>query len=399
LLNSLSSPVRRNRSQWTAIGLFALVPLLALAGGLGLAPLAALAGLVALPGPAGWRRGLAPNAPLALAVLFLAWASLAQAWSPSDADQIVQVWGGAILYGAFVLACANMVESRRDWPRMAALASVAVLGALLLIELSTGMLLTRTVNGLSPDDPALARGVGRGASVYAVMAGPAAALALAYAPSGRWLAAALALAGIPITLSFGQAANFAAFIAAAAAFGVAVLRPRTAVYATGLGAALWIVSAPAAVTALEPVGESLRASLAFSWEWRWETWSYARDLIIEKPFLGWGMDAARTFDETVRMRGFEIERMPLHPHSAAMQLWLELGMVGAFLGAAALTGIVAAGLGRPLPRAQAAGAAAAIAAMAMLSFVSYGVWQEWWWATGFIAAASVVLIGEGRESA
>jgi len=376
---------------------FLLTPLLATGGGLALSPLLALGGIIAFPGPDGWRRAIRPGAAIGIALLFLVWLGVAQLWSPSDAEQVSLVWAGVLLYGAFTLACMRMPEDQRTWPRAAFAAGVAALAVMLVVEAATGAWFTRSIKQLSLDNPALFRNVGRGASVFVVLAGPAAAMALAHFRHGRWVALALGAAAVSIALSFDMIANAVALVAAAAAFALACWRPRSALFGAALAAALWIVFAPMVITAAGPLSPEMRADMAFSWEWRWETWTYARELIVQRPFQGWGMDASRTFDQIVAMRGFDLERMPLHPHSAALQLWLELGMVGALLGAAALVALVhAASDHLDMPRAQAAAAASALAAMAVLSFVSYGVWQEWWWATAFLAASACILIGRGR---
>lgn len=373
------------------------LPLLAAGGGLALSPLLALAGIITFPGPSGWRRALRPGAAIGVSLLFLIWLGVTQLWAPGDAEQLWLVWAGCLFYGAFALACMDLPEPFRRWPRIAVLAAIIGLAALLLFEAATHALLTRMVKDLADANPAVLRNVGRGASVYVILAGPGVALALTRSRIGPWLATFIALSAIPIALSFGMAANLVALIAAAAAFLLATRWPRSTLFGVVLVTAMWIIFAPLAITAIGPLGPEARADLAFSWEWRWETWTYARELIVQRPFLGWGMDSARTFNDTVQMRGFTVDRMPLHPHSAALQLWLELGMIGAMLGAAALVSVIHSASSRMnMPRPQGAAAASALAAMTVLSFVSYGVWQEWWWATAFIAASACILIGRGR---
>ena len=70
--------------------------------------------------------------------------------------------------------------------------------------------------------------------------------------------------------------------------------------------------------------------------------------------------------------------LPLHPHNAALQLWLELGVPGAVLFA-----LFAALLWRALatarwPRLYAAATGAGLTVALVASFTTYGVWQEWW---------------------
>ena len=93
------------------------------------------------------------------------------------------------------------------------------------------------------------------------------------------------------------------------------------------------------------------------------------------------------------------EALPLHPHNAAIQIWLELGGIGALLYAVLLfilTQMIwrqAQGL---LLRASLMGGWASAVAMLHLS---YGVWQFWWIATlGMIAAMLLILVRQEGSS-
>jgi O-antigen ligase len=113
-------------------------------------------------------------------------------------------------------------------------------------------------------------------------------------------------------------------------------------------------------------------------------WQFVAQRIEEKPLLGWGLHASRSMPgakETVA-RGAEI--LPLHPHNGPLQLWLELGAIGAVLGAALL-----AWLAR---NAVSAAQAAALAAMLAVGSVSFGLWQGWW------MAAIWLLVGLAVDS-
>jgi O-antigen ligase len=95
------------------------------------------------------------------------------------------------------------------------------------------------------------------------------------------------------------------------------------------------------------------------------------------------MDAARLQDG-----------VPLHPHYLGLQLWLELGAIGAVLAATA-TMLGAFALSRSLTRAQTACAAGFVGSYVVFAHISFGAWQEWWIATAFIAPA---LIAAAREA-
>jgi O-antigen ligase len=104
-------------------------------------------------------------------------------------------------------------------------------------------------------------------------------------------------------------------------------------------------------------------------------WSFAADRIAEKPALGWGLHASRAIPEAKHQFAPGAELMPLHPHNFALQLWLELGLIGAFAGAAALM-LLARNIGGG--RATRAALAGALCAAFAVGSVGYGLWQGWW---------------------
>ena len=117
-------------------------------------------------------------------------------------------------------------------------------------------------------------------------------------------------------------------------------------------------------------------------------WDFSLARIAERPWLGWGMEAARAmpggrdriaeaelrrFGLDAQIGWFETvraERLPLHTHNAPIQVWLELGAVGALLASAL---VLALGW-----RATSPGAAGAFAAAVAIGSLSYGIWQGWW---------------------
>ncbi|HEX4095561.1 MAG TPA: O-antigen ligase family protein, partial [Caulobacteraceae bacterium] len=108
-------------------------------------------------------------------------------------------------------------------------------------------------------------------------------------------------------------------------------------------------------------------------------WSHAIDWIRARPFRGWGLDASRMFGPGIR----------LHPHNNPLQVWMELGVIGAVL-AAAFWVVVLSGLSRAKPS-LAMAATAACAAVYLLFGVNFGVWQEWWLGLGAVVAMLAVM--------
>jgi O-antigen ligase len=131
-------------------------------------------------------------------------------------------------------------------------------------------------------------------------------------------------------------------------------------------------------------------------------WNFVVGRIADKPLLGWGLDAARRMpggQDIVTMGEncpggaplFVGQKLPLHPHNAILQTWLELGAAGIVLG---FGGLILT-LGRVYARRRRVVAAVLVAssvAGTLVALVSYGVWQEWFLSSLMLAAAVTALV-------
>jgi O-antigen ligase len=146
---------------------------------------------------------------------------------------------------------------------------------------------------------------------------------------------------------------------------------------------LVIVTAPLTFARLErlPRLAEFAEAVKQSAEHRLLIWSFVGDRIAERPLEGWGLDAARAIPgggEPIRQGQ---TWLPLHPHNAPLQLWLELGVPGAVLGALVVAQLWLALAAACWPRPFAAAAAGSLAAALVASLGTYGIWQEWWLGT------------------
>jgi O-antigen ligase len=131
-------------------------------------------------------------------------------------------------------------------------------------------------------------------------------------------------------------------------------------------------------------------------------WKFVDRHIMERPLLGWGMDASRWLagpDDLVTLYRCETPQhprqeiataglLPLHPHNAMLQIWVELGAPGALAAVAALFSLAWPLFGQGRDRVTAAAAAGTLAAATLAAGISFGVWQPWWVASFFLCAAT-----------
>ena len=120
-------------------------------------------------------------------------------------------------------------------------------------------------------------------------------------------------------------------------------------------------------------------------------YQFSTSKILDKPVAGWGMDSSRTIPggaskvgtiNCIRPDGQPTKlsiggKLPLHPHNAAIQIWLELGAIGSLL----LTGVVLLLIKRFEREFEAPEGRAVIAATfcvtCLIYNVSFVLWQSW----------------------
>ncbi len=371
---------------WVLVGVAALTPLVAWLGPLGFAALIGLAGLACLPAVRIAER----DAPLALVLLLaLAWAGLSMLWTVQRPDTIED---SVLLKLALqlVLYAAAWCGARRADPALSGLAlrvlawGLAAYGALLLVEAFTDGAVYRALRTAlnDPIRPDLGRkNLAQGSFVLALL-WPVAAAAGWRAGAPGWLALPMAAGTAVLAQRFLSDAPTLAVGFAIGAGALVWIWPRSAPKAMGLAAAGLVLTMPLLVLAARALGT---AELPVSWAQRMGYWSHAIARITDHPFRGWGLDASRAFSPYIQ----------LHPHNGALQLWLELGAIGAAAGA-----LVWAFTFRRLARDERSLLTAATAGSAVVylffGLVSFGIWQEWWLALAALTAV-IVALGETQR--
>jgi O-antigen ligase len=127
-------------------------------------------------------------------------------------------------------------------------------------------------------------------------------------------------------------------------------------------------------------------------------WSFTGDHIAKRPLLGWGLDSSRAIPGGNQEVRSGQNWLPLHPHDAALQVWLELGAPGAAL-FALLVALFWLRLDRLSgPRIYAAAAGGSLTAALAPLFAAYGVWQEWWIGTLGLVLFLILVMARAAET-
>jgi O-antigen ligase len=397
------------------LALAALVaPPLAVLAPVGIASLMALV-MVALLA-SGWRDSVAAARPYAGFLVLLAsisvWGAVTALWSPIPRHSLLECGRFLLLSAGGVLVlgrAAALGDGEAERLFYALLAGFALALLLLQIELRSGEAIARYVLRI-PAERFASIGVGRydrGITVLLLMAWPA---AVGLAARRRWLGIALlALAAGATVGEFFSRASIVALVIALGAMLLALRLPRLTA-GSMVGAAMLIafvvpLAAPdgAGIERIRVAWPILRQSAVH----RLVIWRFVAERIGDRPILGWGMDASRDVPggkDLINDRYPEVtinnqaEALPLHPHDAALQWRLELGLPGTLLALAALARLLwpLARMRGPWHRALVFGYAASALTVALLSF---GAWQAWWLSTLWLGAALLARLGDQREPA
>ncbi|MEO3474032.1 O-antigen ligase family protein [Roseomonas sp. CAU 1739] len=377
-----------------------LAPLAVVLQSKAMAPIALVS--LALSIIAFWRQDRAlpwpGGAALAMGLALGLWGAISAAWAIEPARALttgLSLAGMVALAGGAARALDGSDGPTRRTMMLLIAAGLAVGLAAATIDTLTGNAIRAGVRGLREVPATLAFGLKPAGSLMALLLPLAAAFPWPVAPRIAFL---LAGAGLLIVLP-GDTAKIAA-VAGLAAAGAAALWPRVVPRLIGAGLGFKILAMPFLVAAIPALPVERLPPSALH---RMLIWDFAAERIAERPLLGWGMEASREIPggqdqpgaaalDRLRVTDPALRRwfaephvhiLPLHPHNGALQLWLELGAVGAAI-AALLAWFLGVAAARAPSPAAASGALASAAVTAMLSF---GAWQAWWVAAMLLVAA------------
>lgn len=213
-----------------------------------------------------------------------------------------------------------------------------------------------------------------------------------------------------ILLTFAGMSNSAVLLSLAAGGGVflaVLLFKRRIMIPIAAAYCVMAALAPVIIDAL-PDGDAMYQKAGYTYPTlvhRFYIWNFVTEKIAEKPVLGWGLDASRKIpgrrkkldqsyfkaDLSNVSRLFNAVIMPLHPHNTALQVWLELGVPGALFMVWAIILVFSGTFGGGARPSMDALRASTATAYLVIGALSYGAWQNWWVAMGWIEAALVCL--------
>jgi exopolysaccharide production protein ExoQ len=332
----------------------------------------------------------------AAAVAFMAWAGVSVLWSETPGTSVQALVEFFLTVGAtagLALLLPGRVSPHMVWIVVGA---VALACTSMLLELATGM--------------GLRRAIAVRTATY-IFNRPVLTTVMLLAPVLLWLdarskglsAQLLLLPLVAITAAMSESgAAVLALLALAATFGAARALPRATLMALALVTVAALGTAPViGEIAQRTIPPAVHGELVSSHSQdRVEIWRSFGAAIRAAPVVGSGFGSSPKLDTSAEAARVAPELQILlgagHPHNAAIQIWAELGVVGAVL-AAMLLLFTLRELWR-LPAPQRVAAAALLGAAASVSLIGHGAWQGWW-AASIGAAVVWFRVAARQESA
>jgi len=201
--------------------------------------------------------------------------------------------------------------------------------------------------------------------------------------------ALMAFALVVFIPSNSQSVGLALALGVLASFFTALF-PRLMKICFSLAIAGFMVSLPMIPAFLQSLVQQYEIRLPISGLYRLDIWNFVTGKILEQPFLGYGLEAARvigantgSLDHTGAPLRF------LHPHNGFLQTWLELGLAGyVILGFLCLWIVHRISL---LSGACKVFSSGLLVCSLSLFAMAYGMWQSWIIAAEFSVAGALLL--------
>jgi exopolysaccharide production protein ExoQ len=141
-------------------------------------------------------------------------------------------------------------------------------------------------------------------------------------------------------------------------------------------------------------------------------YQFSTSKILEKPIAGWGMDSSRSIPggakraatitciDPVRNILTKLNiggNLPLHPHNVAIQIWLELGLIGALCFAATVLLLIRRFERNSVDNQGRAIVAATFCSVCLIYNISFGLWQSWLMFTMILLGCFIMALQRGPE--
>jgi O-antigen ligase len=347
-------------------------------------------------------RNLSTLAGAAL-VCLMAWSFASSIWAPDSWWALNEVSRAALVFLlglVFVAAVSGLNERQRDVAQRSLCYGTLVFVVLLAIEYASHGAIARSLMGdkITPD----MQYTNHASAIFSAIIWPIAVI-LTRRSGRRGIFALCVLGALFIVWLLPIKASLVALIFGSIAAGATyVLRTSAArLIATVIVVSMLVLPWMFVYPPFQQSIEAQRVTMATNLQERLVAWEFVSTKTMDAPIIGHGFRASRKISQEAGQTSVpepgksglkEIHKLPLHPHNWVLQVWLELGAIGIGFAVLLVVGLFRV-IGRygdhPLFMAAAIGSLVTFFCIASLSF---GFWQKWWLATGWIALGTMALV-------
>lgn len=338
------------------------------------------------------RNLIPPLRTIALFIFLALWALLACFWSDNPQRSLMDVAKIAIaLLGAISFYAAQTTELQQRFTKWYTSGFNAALLLLILDEILDTRFL-RALRGPYTDTPEYYHSI----TLLIFSLWPFLnTLKERHAGIKALLIALLLLAVFEMT---DHAAKLA-LVVALVAWGITYINPKFFLRLAGVLSALIMLAFPLALKDMNPlevIHNNEFILLKPSYHHRLFILKRATNIIFESPWIGHGLDGYRNkmqkhFDPSVgeylnrviengpnATYNLEILSQTTHPHNLSLQIWIELGLVGAIIYALFLLTSLWRLSNIPDRRYELATFMGLYTSLFTIAHISFGAWQSWW---------------------
>ncbi len=326
-----------------------------------------------------WREFSATLiSPLGIAVLaFFGWCAVSIGWSEFRGVSL-RAFGEFWLPIAAAAVLALTLPQRLTPRVFAFLTGAFVLaGLIILAELQTGMALRKALGVRS--DPYI---FNRPVLTLLMLGVPLMVWFLSMKRAGGAYCLGLTLFLVAVTIQSESDAAVLGLAVVCLVFPLAWHAPRLTLVLAVIGFLAAVVLSPliGSISAQLITPEMHRMLATGHSKERVELWQSFGAVVREEPLKGTGFGVSPRMPDTEVASKVPVEHRPMlnigHPHNAILQIWVELGLVGALLFLAVAFLCLRAMW--HLPHLTRSASLALLAGIVPVSLVGHGAWQGWW---------------------
>ena len=165
----------------------------------------------------------------------------------------------------------------------------------------------------------------------------------------------------------------------------------------GVVSLLWILFSPFISIKVVPIVKNINYEIKLQpWQetpsggsivHRLLVWEYVGNTLLQKPIIGHGIGTSRLIGQNIIFNipytNREIKGgIPLHPHNNFLEIWLELGLLGALIISLIWIKIIKFGISiRKNSYILGTGVCTSIVTMFVMCNLTFGAFQAWWMAS------------------